>query len=326
MGMRTLLVAAGLALAAVLPQAALAQADTWPSRPIRFIVPYGAGNQADVVARVLADALNRKWGQSIVVENAAGAGGSIGVAQIARAAPDGYTMGIVAIAAVAITPHMQRTAYDPLKDLTPLAGAAVSTSGVFVVNAALPARDFKEFLALARSRSANPLLYYTSGNGTVPHLNMEILRRELEFPATHVPYRTSMAGTTDLISGQVQMALDSLTVQRPQIEAGRVRVLFTSAPKRLPQLPDVPTLRELAPNLDLPNAWMSIHAPRGLPAALLQKMSADIGAVVADPEFARKLPAGSDPLPMSAAEVSRRVAEDHARFGKLVKELGLKTD
>jgi tripartite-type tricarboxylate transporter receptor subunit TctC len=311
---------AALTLAA-LATPLVARAQAWPARTVRMIVPYGAGNQADQVARVLADGLAEQWGQRLVVENLPGAGGAIGVAAIARAAPDGHTIGLVAIAALAITPHMQKAPYDPLADLTPLAGVTVSR-GALVINAAVPARTLPQLVEIARMRSGDPFQYCSPGIGTVPHLNMEILRRALDFPAEHVPYRTAAAGTTDLVAGRVHLSLDGVTVTLPQIEAGRLRALFVTAPARLATLPDVPTLAEAAPGVALPSAWQSLQAPRGFPPALVARIEADVGRLLAG-GFAQRLPQGSDALPKAAAAVGAQVAADHARFGRLVAELGL---
>lgn len=311
--------AIGLAVAG-LARPGLAQG--WPTRPVRFIVPYGAGNQADQVARVLADGLSARWGQRLVVENQAGAGGGIGVSMIARAAPDGYTLGFIAIAALAITPHMQPTPYDPLADFTAIASVSISR-GALVVHGALPARSVAELVALARSRQGDPLFFSSPGNGTIPHLNMEMFRRALDFPATHVPYRTAAAALTDLVAGRVHMAIDGLTVTLPQIQAGALRALAAAAPARLPLLPEAPALPEVAPGLDLPSAWQSVQAPRGFPEEIAARIAADTAALLADAEFVRRLPQGSDPIVMPRAAVAARIREEHGRFGALVRELGL---
>ena len=311
--------AAGAALAA--PR--LARAQAWPSRPIRFIVPYGAGNQADQVARVLADALAEKWGQRLVVENLPGAGGAIGVAAIARAAPDGYSFGLIAIAALAITPHMQKAPYDPLSDFTPLSGVTVSRAAL-AVHPDLAARDLAGLVALARSRaSGDPLFYCSPGSGTVGHLNLEMLTRALDFPAQHVPYRTAAAGIADLMAGRVHMTLEGVTVTLPQIETGKLRALFAVAPARLPSLPDVPTLAEQAPGIELVSAWQSLHGPGGMPPEIAQRITADTAALLASPAFTARLPQGSDPLPLNPAQVAAQIRSDHARLGAQVQALGL---
>jgi tripartite-type tricarboxylate transporter receptor subunit TctC len=314
---------AGMLTAGVLATPHPARAQPWPTKPIRFIVPYGAGNQADQVARVLAEDVSERLGQRLVVENMPGAGGAIGVAAIARAAPDGYTLGLIAIAALAITPHIQKAPYDPLADLTPLAGASISRD-VLVVHPSVPARTFDAFVAFARARPANdPLFYWTAGAGTIPHLNLEHLRRRADFPANHVPYRTAAAGLTDHLAGRVAFSMGAATVNLPAIQAGQLVALFVSAPARLPELPDVPTLAEVAPGIALVNAWQSVHGPRGLPAEIAARAAAECHAVVSSPGFAQRMPKGSDPLPLRAEEVMARMRADHEQFGALVRELGL---
>lgn len=301
----------------------IARAQAWPTRPIRFIVPYGAGNQADQVARVLVDDLSERFGQRFVVENMPGAGGAIGVAAIARAAPDGYTLGLIAIAALAITPHIQRAPYDPLTDLTPLAGASVSRD-VFVVHPSLPVRTFASFVAYARSRpETDPLFYWSAGAGTIPHLNIELLRGHAGFAAVHVPYRTSAAGLADHIAGRLAFTQGGSTVFLPAIQTGQLRALYVNAPARLADLPDVPTLAEEVPGIELVNAWQSVHGPRGLDPRIAARVGTEAQAIVASADFARRMPKGSDPLPLTAAEVATRMRDDYERFGPLVRELGL---
>ncbi len=214
--------------------AAPAFAQTWPARPVRLIIPYGAGNLADGIGRQLAEALAARWGQSVVPENQPGAGGALGVGQLARAAADGHTLAFIAMAALTITPHLSRAPYDPNVDLTPLGGVSVS-SGYLSVYPGLRVRDLAGFVALARSRSAagDPLFYYSSGAGTVPHLNVELMARHYGFTAQHVPYRSSAAGLADLVGGRVHFALDSTSVSLPMIQAGRAVALMTSSRTRI---------------------------------------------------------------------------------------------
>jgi tripartite-type tricarboxylate transporter receptor subunit TctC len=312
-----------LLAAATLAAPRLARAQAWPGKPIRFIVPYGAGNQADQVARVLVEDVADRLGQRLVVENMPGAGGAIGVAAIARAAPDGYTLGLIAIAALAITPHIQKPPYDPLTDLTPLAGASISRD-VLVVHPSLPVKTFDQFVAFARARPAgDPMFYWTAGAGTIPHLNLEHLRRRADFPASHVPYRTAAAGVADHIAGRIAFSMGAATVNLPAIQAGQLVALFVNAPTRLAELPDVPTLAEVAPGIVLVNAWQSVHGPRGLPAEIATRAASECHAVVASAGFAQRMPKGSDPLPLRAEEVAARMRADHEQFGALVRELGL---
>lgn len=313
--------------AAILAAPRLAGAQgTWPTKPVRMVVPYGAGNLADHVARVLADELQQRWGQRVVADNQPGAGGAIGVAQIARAAPDGYTIGLVAMAALVITPHMARAPYDPLRDLTPVAGVTVA-SGALTLPHDLGITTLEAFVAAARARPVgDPFFYYSAGNGTVPHLNFEILRRTLDFPAQHVPYRTSAAGLADLLAGRVQATMDSFSVVLPAIRAGTLRAVVATPRTRLPELPDVPSIAEVAPQVEFAHAWQAVMAPAALPPDITARIAADTKAALADPAFATRMPAGAglfDVGPDALADTMRR---DHARFGALVAELGLRSE
>ena len=313
-----------LAAAAALPfPARLAAQGAWPTKPVRLVVPYGAGNLADHVARVLADDLSQRWGQRVVADNQPGAGGAIGVAQIARAAPDGYTLGLVAMAALVITPHMTRAPYDPLRDLTPAAGVTVA-SGTLTLRTELGLRSLPDFVAAARARpTGDPFFYYSAGNGTVPHLNMEILRRGLDFPAQHVPYRTSAAGLADLLAGRVQATMDSFNVVLPAIRAGGLSAVVATPRTRLPELPEVPSIAEVAPQVDFAHAWQAVFGPAGLPAEIVARVAADTRAALARPDFAARLPAGAGLFDLGPEALAARMRTDHARFGALVAELGL---
>jgi tripartite-type tricarboxylate transporter receptor subunit TctC len=299
---------------------------SWPTKPVRMVVPYGAGNLADHVARVLAEELQQRWGQRVVADNQPGAGGAIGVAQIARAAPDGYTIGLVAMAALVITPHITRAPYDPLRDLTPVAGVTVA-SGALTLSRELGIATLPDFVAAARARPAgDPFFYYSAGNGTVPHLNFEILRRTLDFPAQHVPYRTSAAGLADLLAGRVQATMDSFSVVLPAINAGTLRAIVVTPRTRLPELPDVPSIAEVAPQVEFAHAWQAVMAPAGLPPEITERIAADTKAALADPSFAARMPAGAALFDQGPAALADTMRRDHARFGALVTELGLRSE
>jgi len=304
-----------------------ADGAAWPARPVRMVVPYGAGNQADQVARVLAEHLSQRWNQRVVVDNVPGAGGALGTAQLVRAPADGYTLGVVAVAALAITPHLTKPSpYDPPRDLTPIAGVTASRT-FLVVRADLPAHSLAEFVALAQARPADKLLvYYSAGNGTIPHLNTELLARTLDFRALHVPYRASSAGVIDLIAGRVDFSMDSSNVTLPHVKNGTLRALFYNGPRRFAGQPDVPTLAEVARGLSLPNAWQGVFAPRGLEPKLVARIGNDIAEIVALPAFAERLPAGSEPFAAGAKEVGELMRTDLERFGRVVAEIGLKAD
>jgi tripartite-type tricarboxylate transporter receptor subunit TctC len=291
------------------------------------VTPYGAGNVADQVARIIAEELSRRWGVAVVVDNQPGAGGVVGTAQIARAAPDGTTLGLIAIAALAIVPHMMRQrAYDPLADIVPIGGVTVSRS-LLAVHPDLPVQSAAELVAYARSRRADdPMTYYSAGSGTVPHLGVEQMRRELSFAAQHVPYRTSGAGLADLLAGRVQMTMGAASVTLPHVQRGALRALFWNGPRRNPAIPEVPTLAEALPGLPLMNAWQGVYGPRNLPEAIVARVAQDLAEVVSQPSFAGRLPGGADPYPFGPAGVSEQLRSDHTRLGRLVAEIGLQQD
>lgn len=320
---RRAMLAGGALLAA--PRHLSAQ-GSWPNKPVRMVVPYGAGNLADHVARVLAEDLQQRWGQRVVADNQPGAGGAIGVQQIARAAPDGYTLGLVAMAALVITPHMSRAPYDPLRDLTPVAGVTVS-AGALTLRNELGIATLPDFVAAARARPAgDPFFYYSAGNGTVPHLNFEILRRSLDFPAQHVPYRTSPAGLADLLAGRVQATMDSFSVVLPAIRAGTLRAVVATPRRRLPELPEVPSIAEVAPQVEFAHAWQAVMAPAGLPPEITARIAADTKAALAVPGFAARLPSGAGLFDLGPEALTDTMRRDHARFGTLVAELGLRSE
>ncbi|WP_137125582.1 tripartite tricarboxylate transporter substrate binding protein [Roseomonas sp. HF4] len=317
---RPLLAAAGAALA--LP--ARAQAD-WPNRPLRLIVPYGAGNVTDVVARLLADDLGTRLGQNVVVENLPGAGGTIGTAALVRAAPDGYTIGLVAKAAVAVIPQMMRNPpYDPLRDLEPL-GPVVVTGGSFLtLHPSVPATSVAELVATVKAGNPSPFFYYSAGSGTFPHLNMEALRLHLGFAAEHVPYRSSAAGLADLLAGRVHATLDTAIITAPHIQSGRLRAIAFTADRRSPILPDVPTIAEVVPGLDLSSPWLAALGPRGIPPAVLARLQAAIRASAT--ALVPRLPANVEPDSGTPEEFGARMRADHARFGPLIAAIGLRLD
>jgi tripartite-type tricarboxylate transporter receptor subunit TctC len=322
---RRALLASATALVA-LPSSVRAQG--WaPARPIRLITPYGPGNVADQVARLVAEDLSRRWGQRIVVDNQPGAGGALGAAQIARAAPDGTTLGFLAIAALAVVPHMMRQkTYDPLADITPIGGASVSRS-VLVVSPSLPVGSMAELVEHARTRpTSDPLTYYSAGSGTIPHLGMEQMRRELGFAAQHVPYRTSGAGLADLLAGRIHATMDAASVTLPHVERGALRALFWNGPRRNPTLPDVPTLAEAVPGLNLMNAWQGLYGPRGLPRDIVRRIAHDLAEVVGSAGYAERMPGGAEPLQTGPEETAAMLRDDHARLGRLVAEIGLEQD
>ncbi len=297
------------------------------ARPARMLVPYGAGNITDQVARVLADALAPRWGGRLTVENQPGASGMLGTQTLTRSPPDGSVFAMISVAALAILPHVTRQMrYDPLTDLAPIAGVSVSSS-FMAVHPSLPVRTLAELAAHCRARPAgDPVFYYSPGNATVPHLNLEAIRRALDFPMEHVPYRTSAAGNTDLLAGRVQVTMDSASLTLQHMLTGALRPIVYNHDRRHPQLPDVPTIGEAAPGLTLLNAWQGLFFPRATPAAIIDRTARDVLDVIGTPDFAARLPIGTSPLVMDPAALAAHMRADHERLGRLVAAIGLTVD
>jgi tripartite-type tricarboxylate transporter receptor subunit TctC len=312
---------------AALPLPAFAQAPRAWAPPTRMIIGYGAGNITDQVARVLLEVMGQRHGWRTAAENLPGAGGMLGANNLIRAPADGSVCGVVAAAALTILPHIQRNPrFDPFPDLQAVTGLAISSS-FLAVNAALPVRSLAELAAYARSRPADsPVFYYSPGNATVPHLNLEALARGLDFPMQHVPYRTSAAGNTDLLANRVQVTMDSFSITLPHIQSGALRPLAFNGTERHPLLPEVPTMAEAAPGIQLMNAWMAVFFPKATPAATVDRAAADILDAVRSPAFAEKLPIGTSPFALGPAELAERVRSEGARIGRLITEIGLTPD
>ena len=314
-----------MALGAVLAGAASAQ--PWPERNVRLIVPYGAGNVTDVVARALADELGKRWGKAVVVENIAGAGGSMGAAAGAQAKPDGHTLTFLAMSALAITQRLNRggVPYDPLKDFSPI--SLVATPYAFLaVHKDFPARSVDEMVAAARNKAVGQMFYYSPGSGTISHLNMEILRLALNFPIEHVSYKTSAAGLTDLLGGRVHATIDPVSVTLPHIRTGALRALAYTGPQRHPEFPDVPTVREAAPNAAVSPVWLGIVGPRDMAPALVNRIALDLRAAMAAPEFVKRMPSGLAVGATTPEELGRMIRTDYEKYGKLINDLGLKPE
>ena len=323
---RVLSIAAGLGAMAALPAAAQGN-DPYPSRPIRLIVSYGAGNIADQLARLVAQKLADQIGQPVVVENRPGQGGSLGAQQVAKAAPDGYTLLFSAMAAIAINPHVySRVGYDPIADFVPITAIANTRSGILYTNLEVKAATLEELIRLSKNPPGT-LNYGTAGSGTVPHLNMELLKGMSGLDATHVPYKAAAAVMTDVIGGRIHMAQESAGVVMPQIKAGKVRALAIVGNEPMPELPGVAPITASVPGYDAVRPWMGFMAPAGLPAARVAWLDAALQRVLEAPDVRERI-AGLNLalLGTGPAEFARTVRRDLDRFGPMVQTLNLKAD
>jgi tripartite-type tricarboxylate transporter receptor subunit TctC len=323
---RPLAVIAALASLALAPLAPAAAQD-FPSRPVRFIVPYAAGGSGDLLARLLGNKLASLWGQQVVVDNRAGGGGLIGTEAAARSEPDGYTLYLATDGPLTVAASLyKRVPYDWKRDFAPVSMLAMGYQ-VLIVRASFPAPDLKELIALARQKPGE-LNYASIGIGSAPHLGAELFKSVAKVDITHVPYRGSSAqAITALIAGDVAMFLVGTSTAVPHINSGALRGLAVTAGKRVDGLADVPTFAEAGlPGVDV-SLWFAVLVPSGTPAAIIKKLNADIAQVVADPEFKQALAVrGFEAVASSPEQLADFLDKDYVKFRDLISKLGLQVE
>ena len=300
----------------------LAGAQAWPSRPVKIVVPFVAGGATDVVARLLAQKLTEAWGQSVVVENRAGAGGNIGADVVAKSPPDGYTVLMTSGSIVTANPYIYKSMpFDPAKDLAPITNVA-SGPQVIVVNANLQAKDLRELIAMAKA-SPGKVNYGSAGIGTQTHLAFENFLYSAGADMTHVPYKGEAAVITDLMGGQIQAATPNLGAAINFIKDGKLRALAVTSRERSPQLPDVPSASEVLPGFE--NAgWFGLMAPAATPREIVDKIYRDSAKILTSDEFRAKLAQqGMAPVANSPADFGSAIRDESARWARVVKERGL---
>ncbi len=294
-------------------------AQDFPVKPVRYVVPFPAGTGNDIVGRLVAERLTRLWGQQVIVDNRGGASGSIGAAFVAKSPPDGYTLLHCNIAPNAISLSMIADIPYAHKDFAPITRIGMPPN-VIVVHPSVPFRSIKELVAYAR---ANPgKLSYAAGTvGTSPHLTMEWLKLRMKFNIVHIPYKNAAQGTSDVIAGQLPINITNLPFLVAQIQAGRLRALAVASAKRQAQLPDVPTMQESGvPDFEV-NSWYGVCAPAGTPAALLDKINADIHSVLRIPEVEQRLTElGMPPAPTTREEFDQFMRAEIARWAQVIKD------
>jgi tripartite-type tricarboxylate transporter receptor subunit TctC len=311
-----------LLLALALPGAF---AQNYPSRPVRLIVPFAPGGFTDVVARILGQKLSVAMGQAFIVENKAGAGSTIGTEFVAKAPPDGYTLLMVSSTHV-ISPWIYKNLpYDPIKSFT-VVSKLVDSAYVLLVNPKVPTKDVQEFIALAKA-APGTIHYASSGNGSAQHLMGGLFVALTGAPLAHVPYRGSAGAATDLVGGVVESSFAGVPNALAQVPQGRLRALAVTTAKRIPQLPDVPTLQEAGvPGYDA-SVWLALLAPAGTPHEVVAKLNAEIGKLMDTPDVRRALlGAGVEPAPSSPEAMAQYMAQEITRWGKVVKEAGIKLE
>jgi tripartite-type tricarboxylate transporter receptor subunit TctC len=316
--------AALLAVLTVAPAAAFAQ-QAYPNKPVRLIVPFAPGGFTDVVARILGQKLSQSLGQQFIVENKAGAGSTIGTDQVAKAAPDGYTLLMVSSTHV-ISPHLYKNLpYDPVRSFTAV-GKLVDSPYVLLVHPNVPAKNVQEFIALAKAKP-DTVHYASSGNGSAQHLMGGLFVAMTGSPLKHVPYKGSSGAANDLVAGVVESSFAGVPNALAQVPQGRLRALAVTTGKRAPQLPDVPTMQEAGVSGYDASVWLALLAPAGTPPEIVQKLNAEIRKLMDAPDTRKALfDAGVEPTPSTPQEMASYLERELVRWGKVVKDTGVKLE
>lgn len=303
-----------------------AWADTWPSRPLRMVVPFPAGSSPDLIARILTEKLAATLGQPVVVENRPGAGGNIGTGMVAKAAPDGYTLLFTINGPLVTAPSLSRNLnYDPFRQLAPVTLVATSPN-VLVVDARLPVHNVREFVALAKAK-AGALNYGSVGNGSAAHLAMEQLKAMAGIDLQHVPYPGFPQVTTAMVGGQIQAGFMVPAIAMPLVNAGKLRILAVTTTGRTGVLPSVPTVAESGyPGFEA-ISWQAVLAPAGTPPAIIERLYRELVAIIGSPDVREKMraqyfvPAGTAP-----ASLRQTMASEKARWDKVIRAAGVQPE
>lgn len=300
-------------------------AQTYPSKPVKLIVPFAPGGFTDVVARILGQKLSTAMGQQFVIENKPGAGSIIGTDFVAKSAPDGYTLVMVSTTHV-ISPWIYKSMpYDPIKSFTVIS-KLVDSPYVLLINPKVPARNVQEFIALAKA-APETIHYASSGNGSSQHLMGGLFVSLTGAKLQHVPYKGSGGAATDLVAGVVESSFAGVPNALSQVPQGRLKALAVTTAKRIPQLPDVPTMQEAGVPGYEASVWLALLAPAGTPRDIVGKLNAEIGKLMNSPETKKALyDAGVDVSPSSPEAMSEYMVQEMERWGKVVKETGIKLE
>jgi len=324
--MRTRILLAAAACAAAVLHSASAMAQAWPAKPVRLMVPFPPGGSTDIVARIVGQKLGERLGQSIVIENRGGAGGTLGTAQAAKAAPDGYTLTVASTSTHVVAPSVyQKLDYDPVKDFAPISLMAVSPY-LLLVHPAVPAKSVKELVELARKQPGK-MNYASAGVGSTTHLAMEMLKSASNTYMLHIPYSGNGPAGTAVISGQVEILFGSMPAVLPHAKGGRVRALAVGTLARSPSMPEIPTIAESGyPGFDA-SLWLGIMAPAGTPQPVIDRLHKEIVAVVSAADTREALSkAGAEPVTSTPVELAAMVRDGVPKYAKIVKMAGVKPE
>ena len=312
-----------LALGAVSGAQAQTDIASWPSKSIRWVIPFPPGGAIDVIARAVGERAGKTLGQAFVIDNRPGAGGNIGTDIVAKAAPDGYTIMSASLGMAANKSLYGKLSYDPIKDFSPV-GVLAIVPNVLVTNATQPdVKSVKDAIAAAK-QAPDKLTYASAGNGTSIHLAGAMFTSMAQIKMLHVPYKGSGPAVTDLLGGQVNYMFDSITSARPHIESGKLRALGVTSAKRSSTLKDVPTIAEAAlPGYEV-SPWFAVFAPAGTPAAVIQKLNAAFLEALKQPEIQAKFASiGAETIGSSPQELEKLLQDETVRWTRLIKDLNI---
>src|SRR5688572_3115278 len=306
--------------------AAPAHAQAYPTKPVRIVVPFPAGGGLDFTTRVLAQKLSDAWGHTVVVENRPGASGMIGAESVVRAAKDGYTLLSCSPAEVALNAALYpKMTYDPMRDLAPISLTAIYAN-LIAVHASVPARTWKELVALSRQTQGG-IGFASSGTGSTQHLTGEWLTRNAGIKLLHVPYKGAAPATADLLGGQIPMGILGAAPLMPHIKAGRLRGLAVTTAKRTPALPDMPTLAEVGVKGFESSQWFGFLAPAGTPRDVIAKVNADLAKVLALPDVKERLALqGGETRHTTPEAFGAFMKAEHATYAKIIADAGVKIE
>lgn len=304
-----------------------AKAQSYPDKPVRIVVPFAAGGITDILARAVGQRLGEALGQQVIIDNKPGAGGNSGTDLVAKSAPDGYTLLVTADASFVMNPHLYaRLPYDAANDFIPITGLGISPQAL-VVNPSVPAKTLKELIEIGKTKPGT-LNYGTFGPGTSGHLNIIVMEQTTGAKFTPVHYRGAAPAINDLLGGHIQMMIVSIGLVSQHSQAGKLNMLGFGSTARLPQYPDVPTLAEAGlPGYEA-GSWYGLVAPKGTPAPIIEKISAETQKILADPDFRAKFltPSFIYSIGSPPAEFAARIKRDNAKWEKVIKDAGVKVE
>jgi tripartite-type tricarboxylate transporter receptor subunit TctC len=300
-----------------------AHGQTYPAKPVRFVVPFVPGGPTDIQGRMLGEKLGQRLGQQVIIDNRGGAGGNIGMELTAKSPPDGYTIVIATVGTWAVNPYLYQLPFDVIRDFAPV--TQVSTSpGALIVHPSVPVKNVKELIALAKKRPGE-LNYGSSGVGGFGHICGELFNLMTGTKMTHIPYKSSAPSLTDLIAGNIQVLFNNLISTTPFVKTGRVRALATTGAKRSPALPDLPTLDEAGLKGYENSSWSAVAAPAGTPPAIISRLNKEFIEILGMPDIQKRhAEVGAEIIASTPEQYHAYLKSELAKFAKLVKAAGIK--